>query len=468
MHATTSLQRHSKANAWAALSAIVARSAVVALSAATLLAPEGLRAQQAAASSASSASLASSGTQATLVLEPARVFDGETLHGGWHVVVSGGRIVAAGPPASLQIPADARHIALPGLTLLPGLIEGHSHLLLHPYNETPWNDQVLFESLGERVARGVVHARRTLEAGVTTARDLGSEGAGYGDVGLRDAINKGVIAGPRLLVAGPAIVATGSYGPKGAPEHSLPLGAEAADGVDDLIRVARTQMGRGADFIKVYADYRWSPTGTAAPSFTLDELERLVSVTTSSGRVVVAHAATAEGMRRAILAGVQTIEHGDGGTDETWALMREHGVALCPTLSAGHAISQYGGWRPGQGPEPERVRIKRESYRAAVQAGVEMCFGGDVGVYPHGDNVRELELMVDWGRDLGMDDRAALQAATAGNARLLGLDDRGLVAPGLLADLIAVEGDPSSQISALRAIRWVMKGGQIMVETTSR
>lgn len=403
-----------------------------------------------------------------VVLVPARVFDGESMHEGWHVVVDGERIDAAGPAASIAVPAGTQYIELPGLTLLPGLIEGHSHLLLHPYNETPWNDQVLFESLGERVARGVVHARRTLEAGVTTARDLGSEGAGYGDVGLRDAINKGVTVGPRLLVAGPAIVATGSYGPKGAPEHTLPLGAEAADGVDDLIGVARTQMGRGADFIKVYADYRWSPTGTAAPSFTLDELERLVSVTTSSGRVVVAHAATAEGMRRAILAGVQTIEHGDGGTDETWALMREHGVALCPTLSAGHAISQYGGWRPGEGPEPERVRAKRESYRAALAAGVDLCFGGDVGVYPHGDNVRELELMVDWGRDLGMDATAALRAATSGNARIFGLEDRGRIAPGRLADLIAVEGDPSSQISALRAMRWVMKGGQIVVDAPSR
>ena len=155
---------------------------------------------------------------------------------------------------------------------------------------------------------------------------------------------------------------------------------------------------------------------------------------------------------------------GDGGTGETWALMREHQVALCPTLAAGHAISQYGGWVPGQGPDPERVVGKRQSYRDALEAGVEICFGGDVGVYPHGDNVRELELMVDWGADLGMDAGAALRAATAGNARILELEDRGRIAPGLLADLLVVEGDPAQDISRLRAVRMVLKGGEVVFQ----
>lgn len=400
--------------------------------------------------------------QESAVLRPDAVFDGERLHPGWVVVVSGDRIAAAGPADAVAVPADARVVALPGATLLPGLIEGHSHLLLHPYNETPWTDQVLLESLGERVARGVAHARATLAAGVTTTRDLGAEGAGYGDVGLRDAIRKGVVPGPRVLAAGPAIVATGSYNPKGAPEHDLPKGAEEADGVDALIRVARDQMGRGADLIKVYADYRWGPAGETAPSFTLDELSRLVEVVESSGRRVVAHASSPEGMRRAVLAGVHTVEHGDGGTSETWALMKERDVALCPTLAAGHAISQYGGWIPGEGPEPARVTAKRESYRSALAAGVDICFGGDVGVYPHGDNVRELELMVAWGADLGMDAHAALRTATAGNARILELPDRGRIAPGLLADLVAVEGDPTRDIAALRRVRMVMKGGAVV------
>ncbi|MEZ4415017.1 MAG: amidohydrolase family protein [Gemmatimonadota bacterium] len=394
-----------------------------------------------------------------VLLRPQAVFDGERLQPGWVVLVEGSRIAAAGPAAS--VPArGASAIDLQGLTLMPGLIEGHSHLLLHPYNETPWNDQVLFESWAERVARAVVHAENTLRAGVTTTRDLGSEGAGYMDVGLRDAINKGVVPGPRMLVAGPAIVATGSYGPKGAPEWHLPKGAEEADGVDGLIRVARDQIGRGVDWVKVYADYRWGPNGQARPTFTEDELRTLVEVAASSGRYVVAHASTTEGMRRAAAAGVRTIEHGDDGTPEVFALMRDNGVGYCPTIAAGDAISQYGGWKKGSDPEPVRIRFKRESMRRAIDSGVELCFGGDVGVYPHGDNVREVELMVDY----GMAPAAAAHAATEGNARMFGLDDRGRVAEGLLADLIAVEGDPTADIRALRRVRWVMKGGVVVRE----
>jgi imidazolonepropionase-like amidohydrolase len=295
-------------------------------------------------------------------------------------------------------------------------------------------------------------------AGFTTARDLGAEGAGYADIGIKAAIDKGVIPGPRMLVSGPAIVVTGSYQPKGAPEWHLPVGAEEADGIDELTRVTRDQIGRGADWVKVYADYRWGPNGEARPTFTQAELELVVEVAGTSGRHVVAHASTAEGMRRAIMAGVRTIDHGDGGTAETFALMVEHGVALCPTLAAGDAIAQYGGWRKGVDPEPARIAAKRESFRRALDAGVDLCFGGDVGVYPHGDNARELEMMVDY----GMSAADVLRVATEGNARIFGLDDRGRVAPGLLADLVAVGGDPSTDISALRQVELVMKGGAIV------
>jgi imidazolonepropionase-like amidohydrolase len=389
------------------------------------------------------------------LLRPDRVFDGSETHEGWSVLVRDGRIEAVG--ADLEA-GGARTVALPGTTLLPGLIEGHSHILLHPYDETPWVDQVLLESLGERTARAVVHVRETLMAGVTTARDLGAEGAGYADIGIKAAIEKGVIPGPRLLVSGPAMVTTGSYNPRGAPEWDLPKGAEETDGIDDLVRVTRDQIGAGADWIKVYADYRWGPDGEARPTYTQAELELVVEVAESSGRRVVAHAATAEGMARAVRAGVRTIDHGDGGTAETFALMAERGVALCPTLAAGDAISQYNGWRKGTDPEPARITAKRESFRRALASGVEICFGGDVGVYPHGDNVRELEMMVDYGMATG----DVLHAATAGNARIFELDDRGRVAPGLLADLIAVSGDPSRDISALRAVAMVMKGGVIV------
>lgn len=394
--------------------------------------------------------------QGVFLLRPDRVFDGTEMHEGWSVLVRDGLIEAAGPSVS---EAGATEVPLPGTTLLPGLIEGHSHLLLHPYDETSWTDQVLLESRAERVARATVHARATLMAGVTTVRDLGSEGAGYSDVGLKAAIDKGVIPGPRMLVSGPAMVVTGSYNPKGAPEWNLPKGAEETDGFDDLMRVTRDQIGRGADWVKVYADYRWGPNGEARPTFTQRELELVVEVAESSGRRVVAHAATPEGMERAARAGVRTIEHGDGATAETFALMVELGVAFCPTLAAGDAIAQYGGWRKGVDPEPQRLLAKRANFLTALESGVEICFGGDVGVYPHGDNVRELELMVDY----GMNTVAVLRAATAGNAAIFELDDRGRVEAGLLADLFAVLGDPSRDIRALRNVEMVMKGGEIVL-----
>jgi len=396
------------------------------------------------------------------VLRPDRVFDGEAMRAGWVVVVRGDRIIAAGPPASTNAPGEARTIAMPGTTLMPGLIEGHSHLLLHPYNETTWNDQVLREPLALRVARGVNHARATLMAGVTTVRDLGSEGAAYADVGLRQAIHEGIVPGPRMLVAGPAMVVTGSYAPKGfAPEVTVPQGAEEADGLDGVVRVARGQIARGVDLIKIYADYRWGPNGETRPGFTLGEIQRIVEAANSSGRPVVAHASSPEGMRRAILGGVETIEHGDEGTPEIWKLMVEKNVAFCPTIAAGDATSQYAGWRKGVDPEPARITRKRETFKAALAAGVKMCFGGDVGVYAHGDNVRELELMVEW----GMSPATALVAATSGNAGYFRQADRiGRVKVGLFADLIAVSGDPSATVAALRRVTMVMKNGQVFRE----
>jgi imidazolonepropionase-like amidohydrolase len=393
------------------------------------------------------------------LLRSAQVFDGEAMHADWIVLVEGNSILYAGDADDAPDTNIDNTIDLPGHTLLPGLIEGHSHILLHPYDETAWNDQVLKESVAERVARAVNHARDSLMAGVTTMRDLGSEGAGYADVGVRDSINKGIIPGPRLLVAGKAIVASGSYGPKGFHEGvNVPLGAETADGYDDLVRVVRSQIGRNIDFVKVYADYRWGPDGAASPTFSQDELATIVEVTKSSGRPVVVHAATAEAMTRAILAGVETIEHGDGATREVYELMLEHEVALCPTLAAGDAIAQYSGWNKGVDQEPPRIQNKRRSFKAALDAGVTICFGGDVGVYPHGDNVRELEMMVDYGMSAG----DALRAATAVNADLFHIADKvGRIQAGLLADVIAVAGNPQDDISTLRNVRLVMKDGVV-------
>jgi len=394
--------------------------------------------------------------QEAVVLRPDRVFDGDSLHEGWAVLIRDGHIAAAGP--SIRTPSGAEEIDLPGTTLLPGLIEGHSHLLLHPYDETPWNDQVLFESLAERVARATVHARKTLMAGITTERDLGTEGAEFADVGLRDAIRKGIVPGPRMLVAGRAIVATGSYGPKGAPEWDLPKGAQEADGYDGLVKAAREQIGRGVDWVKVYADYRWGPGGQARPTFTEQEIHTVVEVAESSGRHVSAHATTPEGMRRATLAGVRTIEHGDSGTREVFDLMAQHGVAFCPTIAAGEAILEYSGWRKGVDPDPERIREKKESFAAALASGVTLVFGGDVGVFSHGTNVRELEDMVEY----GVSPLRAVHIATAGNADVFELADRGRVRPGLLADLVAVRGNPTEDVAALRNVALVMKGGEIV------
>lgn len=397
----------------------------------------------------------------TIILKADRVFDGVNIHANWSVTVDGNRIIGMEASSNIQDASRSLVLDLGDVTLMPGMIEGHSHLLLHPYNEVGWNDQVLKESIPERSIRAANHALATLMAGVTTVRDLGAEGAGYADIGVKASINKGVIPGPRMFVAGPAIVATGSYGPKGFADHvRVPLGAEEADGVDDLIRITRDQIGKGADVVKVYADYRWGPFGKAMPTFTIDELKTIVEIASSSGRSVVAHAATAEGMRRATLAGVQTIEHGDAGTREVFQLMKDNGVALCPTLAAGDAISQYRGWKKGSDPDPERIVKKKASFKLALEVGVPIVAGGDVGVYPHGDNVREWEMMVAY----GMSTMSVLKSITSDNARLLELNDLGQLKIGAFADIIAVKGDPSANISDLRNVSFVMKDGVIEKE----
>jgi imidazolonepropionase-like amidohydrolase len=398
-------------------------------------------------------------TDSFYLIKADRVFDGEQMHEGWLVLVYRNSITAVGDAKSITIPANTKVLEFPGCTLLPGLIEGHSHLFLHPYNETSWNDQVLKESRAERVARATVHARNTLMAGFTTTRDLGTEGSWYDDVGLKEAIEKGIIPGPRILASTRAIVATGSYGPKNLSyDVVVPKGAAEADGQEGITKEVRTQIGKGADVIKLYADYGWGENYEAAPTFTVEELKKAVEVATSSGRIVAVHSGTEEGMRRAIAAGVTTIEHGDEGTPEIFKMMKEKNIALCPTLAASEAVEQYRGWRKGTLPEPKRIVEKRKSFKAALDAGVTICMGGDVGVFTHGDNAREMEDMVEY----GMKPIDVLKSATSVNADVFKIaDEVGRIKKKLFADIIVVEGDPSTNISQVRKIKLLMKNGAI-------
>ena len=408
------------------------------------------------------AATATAAAQSPVLLEADRVWTGEgAAHTNWVVLVENGRIAAVGPMAQLTIPSNAERIRLPGKTLIPGLIDLHSHLLLHPYNETTWDDQVIKEPVEYRTLLAARHAAATLQSGFTTLRDLGTEGANYADVAIKRAIDEGVIPGPRLFIATRAIVATGSYGPSAKSyryDMAIPVGAQEVSGVAEAVKAVREQAGHGADWIKFYADYRIGPDGSARPTFTLDEMKAMVDTAHQSGRKVAAHASTDDAMKMATLAGVDTIEHGYGGSDATFKLMAERKVAFLPTLTAPEAVGEYFQKHArGSAPTPAMTQAAR-AFALARKHRVVIGNGSDVGVFAHGTSARELEWMV----RLGMTPTEALRSATSVAAAILDKQQElGTLRKGAHADIIAVDGDPTADISTLNRVHFVMKAGVI-------
>jgi imidazolonepropionase-like amidohydrolase len=409
---------------------------------------------------------AAPGSDAVTVIRAGTLIDGKsaTPRRDQVIVVRGNRIESVGDAASTKIPEGATVIDLSRATVLPGLIDSHTHIFLQGEDpaEGGYDAQLLMHGLAFRAARATMAARRALAQGFTTIRDVETEGAGYGDVGIKQAIEKGYIPGPRMFVVTRAISTTGGYNLEGyAPEVEVPKGAQIVDGPVEARKAAREQLDHGADWIKVYMTHRsWlDKKGNlfSQPTLTLEEIRAIVDEAHGWGKKVACHAYNGVGLHRALDGGCDSIEHGLELDDGVIAQMVKQGTWLCPTMSV-----YYDHWAPADTPagkrDRKRVEVHGPSLRKAVRAGVKIAFGTDVGGFSWNEPIaREFARMVEF----GMTPMAAIQSATSKGAEMLGMSGEiGVVAPGAYADIIAVPGDPLKNVSDLETVQFVMKDGK--------
>jgi imidazolonepropionase-like amidohydrolase len=381
------------------------------------------------------------------------------------IVVRGTRIEASGDAATVKVPAGATVVDLSRATVLPGLIDAHTHIFLQGEDpkEGGYDAQLLLHGLAYRAARATVSARRALEQGFTTIRDLETEGAGYGDVGIKKAIERGHIPGPRMFVVTRAISTSGGYPLEGyAPEVVVPKGAQLVDGPVEARKAAREQLDNGADWVKVYMTHRsWVGKDgrlVSQPTLTLEEIKAVVDETHGWGKKVACHAYGGEGLHRALDGACDSIEHGLDLDDAAVAQMVRQGTWYCPTLAV-----YYDGWAPADTPQGQTDRKRAEvhgpSFQKAMKAGVKIVFGTDIGGLSWSEPIaQEFPRMV----ELGMSPKDALRAATASAAEMLGMTGQiGVIAPGAYADIVAVAGDPLADVGVLKNIAFVMKDGKV-------
>ena len=399
-------------------------------------------------------------TTERLAIRAGRLFDGKSdaLRRQQVVLIEGSRIVQVGSASDVHTPPGTEVLDLTNVTLLPGLIDGHTHVFT---SGPDLDEQMLREPLQYRTLEALVNAQRDLYVGFTTLRDLKTLGAMYGDVDLRNAINAGLVQGPRMQVSGRGFQTTGGFRPKGySRDIPLPSMLETVDSPWEARKAVREQLMNGADWIKFYAayDFTFAPDGKMVipPTFSLDEVQAFVDEAHEKGHKVSCHAFGGKGLRNCLNAGVDTIEHGVELSDDDIAQFKAKGIYLVPTLfhyqlDRQHDVKKYGGHTVADVSEP--------NFRRAVAAGVKVAFGSGVGPFPHGTQTKEFRYMVKF----GMTPAQVLRAATIMDAQMMGWDANiGSIEPGKFADFVAVCGDPLVDITELERVRFVMKGGQVV------